>query len=1288
MKRKGRTKFFIVWLLVAALTLPPFTGVAEANYEAGGGKVEDSGVTTADQSDYGIAIGANSVSGTSVVGNHSIAIGYAAKVGVRIGSHRVNYGLSIGNYTAVNADYGVAFGNYATANGISSNAIGERATASGLESIAFGKMAITSGDQGIAMGSGATAEGLRSSAIGTGAGASAEDSIAMGSGAKAEGDRSYAFGTGAKAGAFAEDSIAMGSGATAEQRRSSAFGKDAKASGIDSIAMGTRATAEGIVSAAFGYEANASEDQSIAIGTRATAEGDRSSAFGLGAKASKYGSIAMGSDATAEGYSSSAIGTGAKASGTDSIAFGSGAIAHANNNVIAIGTNAEAEGNDSISIGYYAKTSAEGSIAVGSNASTFGMLGTAVGNGANAYEWGTALGNSSNASSNATAVGYHAKTDSNGTALGYYTEAYLDSTALGYQAQAPRMYGVALGARSYSDRGITTSGIYVPSGAVAGNVTKTVIGAEYGGGYGVVSIGDPYGHNTNGGDAFTRQLIGLAAGVEDTDAVNVAQLKALDSITVRYTSADAKNEIILGNGGNTASINKLTAKNLDGKVENKDYAATTGQVYNVGDSAAKKLGSTFSLGTDGTVNGTFSFNGVSGIATVQDALTAVDNIAVKYYDSGKTSVALGNAGTPVKLTNVVSGDSGLDAVNFSQLTETNKMVDTVSGDLGNLKDAVKDISDNLGGFAVTYDDEHRTQISLGEKDTPVALKNVLAGTEDLDAVNYAQLKTVSADVEDNANRITTLDGIAVKYEGTDKKSIRLGEPGTTVKLTNVADGAIKEGSTEAVTGGQLFKTNSNIETLSKDVSLNTKDIAEIKGNIGTVSGDMGLLAGRVTTNENKITSHDQQLTDLEGDMSNIKSAITYTPDNNSIRFGEEGTPVRLTNVADGVTSNDAVNVKQLTDVSEELNTKIEELSIGVDEGSVRYGEGVKNKLSFMDVGNSVKIYNVAEGEIKADSTDAVNGGQLFQIYEKYDKLGNSIADRLGGTYDETTGEFDILHPQGPSTGNTASDSSSTTGNTGSTGGTQTFADGDPTLNATLQKMWDAIDSKTMTAGDNITVEGDKISVSKNPEFESIKVGNINIREEGINMGGNTITGLANGGIYQGSSDAVTGDQLWNAYRRIDTIDERVQVVGAHAAALSALHPVPYNPYEPTTFSAGFGIYRNEQSVAVGVFHYVRENVLVNAGFSLNSDGDTMGRAGISFAIGKSGRKQPSMIKDVASMQQQMVAMQQMLVELKEENEKNKETILELKEENKENKETIDRNEKTITELKKALEKKK
>ena len=144
-------------------------------------------------------------------------------------------------------------------------------------------------------------------------------------------------------------------------------------------------------------------------------------------------------------------------------------------------------------------------------------------------------------------------------------------------------------------------------------------------------------------------------------------------------------------------------------------------------------------------------------------------------------------------------------------------------------------------------------------------------------------------------------------------------------------------------------------------------------------------------------------------------------------------------------------------------------------------------------------------------------------------------------------------------------------------------------------------------GKNISIAPDantgvyKVGVVDNPEFASVKAGNVLIGGNGIEMGGTRITGLADGRVYRGSSDAVTGGQLWDAYRRMDKIDERAKMIGAHAAALSALHPVPYNPYEPTTLSAGFGAYRGEYSAAVGVFHYVRENLLVNTGLALNTD---------------------------------------------------------------------------------------
>ena len=274
---------------------------------------------------------------------------------------------------------------------------------------------------------------------------------------------------------------------------------------------------------------------------------------------------------------------------------------------------------------------------------------------------------------------------------------------------------------------------------------------------------------------------------------------------------------------------------------------------------------------------------------------------------------------------------------------------------------------------------------------------------------------------------------------------------------------------------------------------------------------------------------------------------------------------------------------------------------------------------------------------------------------------------MGGAYDQNTGKITITYPSGPTPpANSAAAPSGPAAN-------EAIPSADPTLNETLQKMWDSIQANSVTAGDNISVEGGKVSVVKNPEFESVRVGAVDITREGIDMGGKKITGLADGGIYNGSRDAVNGGQLWNAYNRIEELDNDIRVAGAHAAALSAMHPIAYNPYEPTTISAGYGYYRSEQSFAVGVFHYIRENVLVNAGMAFNSDGDTMGRAGVSFALGRSGRKQPSMIKDVNEMQKQMAAMQEMLMQLKEENEKNKE-------ENRQNREII-------KELKEALKEK-
>ena len=269
-----------------------------------------------------------------------------------------------------------------------------------------------------------------------------------------------------------------------------------------------------------------------------------------------------------------------------------------------------------------------------------------------------------------------------------------------------------------------------------------------------------------------------------------------------------------------------------------------------------------------------------------------------------------------------------------------------------------------------------------------------------------------------------------------------------------------------------------------------------------------------------------------------------------------------------------------------------------------------------------KITGLAEGEITAGSTDAVTGGQLYG-------LGESVIDALGGSSKFVDGKITA----GIEVGGTAY--------------------------ASVQEALNAVNTGGGTAAANAVQYDDdsKTSVTLNKSGDAVK-----------------LTNIADGSIAPGSTDAVTGGQLWNAYKRMDDLNESINIVGAHAAALSGLHPIQYNPYEPTTLSAAIGTYRDEYAVAVGVFHYVRSNVLFNLGASICSDGDVMGRAGISLAVGKGGRKKPELARDMVGMQQQMIAMQAMLEELKEENAKNKETIK--------------KNEETIKELKEALGKKK
>ena len=447
------------------------------------------------------------------------------------------------------------------------------------------------------------------------------------------------------------------------------------------------------------------------------------------------------------------------------------------------------------------------------------------------------------------------------------------------------------------------------------------------------------------------------------------------------------------------------------------------------------------------------------------------------------------------------------------------------------------------------------------------------------------------------------NSVAIGYNSvaSEAYTVSVGGNGTTRRIVNVAEGTA---DTDAATVGQLASLGSAVARIVG---------ADIGYDGGSFSGAIYIGGTAYTTIERALSALYEGTAGSTGGA--VGEKIVIDPNNGEVTTIARGGNIQITQDDNKFTIG-VIESPTFSAVNAD-NAKI---------GGITVGSGGIN----MD---DKKITGLAEGDITANSTDAVTGGQLYTTNENIktvsDSLGESVSKALGGKSAFADGKVTA----GIEVGGTIYDS--------------------------VQEALNAVNTGGGTAAANAVQYDDdsKTSVTLNKSGDAVK-----------------LTNIADGSIAPGSTDAVTGGQLWNAYKRMDDLNESINIVGAHAAALSGLHPIQYNPYEPTTLSAAIGTYRDEYAVAVGVFHYVRSNVLFNLGASICSDGDVMGRAGVSLAVGKGGRKKPELARDMVGMQQQMIAMQAMLEELKEENAKNKETIK--------------KNEETIKELKEALGKKK
>ena len=481
--------------------------------------------------------------------------------GTKMYSNLTN-GLAIGNESQSNSNQSIAIGYRAIANSQYADpaqpavAIGAGAHATGRGGVSLGLIA-NSSVRGTAIGSATQATGFGAFAGGTYAQAINGGDVAIGGAssdrfddyAVASGGYSVAIGTGAKADGGA--GVSIGYKTNAKTSNSLAIGSESVATGEGGIAVGRKNTSTGASSTVLGILSTANATSATAVGMQTTATGENSLAVGHKSSASGKNGVAVGTNGTTAVLGGVAVGQAAKSNKFNSVAMGMNVTADGDNSV-ALGGNASANSDGTIAIGSYGSTPTKATgnkaLAIGSATTANGLESIAIGSRVNSTsQHSIAIGTGSNASA-------------------------VKSVAIGPDSRASVDGGVALGRDSVADvAGGTANKGYNPNtnrtdvySGLNGNVLTSTTGA--------VSIGN--------GSTVTRQLTGLAAGIRDTDAVNVAQLKSVNlafSGNVNTGNVNIANSTLGLKGDNTYITTAANGQNLTISGKTQNINVTNGQ---------------------------------------------------------------------------------------------------------------------------------------------------------------------------------------------------------------------------------------------------------------------------------------------------------------------------------------------------------------------------------------------------------------------------------------------------------------------------------------------------------------------------------------------------------------------------------------------------------------------------------------------------------------------------------------------------------------------------------------
>lgn len=502
------------------------------------------------------------------------------------------------------------------------------------------------------------------------------------------------------------------------------------------------------------------------------------------------------------------------------------------------------------------------------------------------------------------------------------------------------------------------------------------------------------------------------------------------------------------------------------------------------------------------------------------------------------------------------------------------------------------------------------------------------------------------DVAGNPLTAVTKDGVKIT-DGPSMTKDGIDEAGN--KITDVQDGNVAKDSKDAVNGGQLHNAVESLK--SKGFGLEAEDGQSVKkplgetidlkddGNIKT-SVDNGAIKmalndkitlGQDPAKQVKIDGPEGTVTAGNGDkevkLDGAAETITAGKGDNQVKIdGNNGSVT-----ANTVKAGDVVVGKQTSDGKED-----------------NFVTGLDNKT--WDPENPVAVPGRAatEDQLKAVNDDFNNKARTGRVFQ---------GDQPGDSGKVVRGLGDTMNLTGGADVNRLADNNI---------GVVKNAAGDG-YNIKLAKDLKGLESVTTTdaAGNTTVMNGNGITIKNNGG------GSVSLTSSGLNNGGNKITNVAPGEISSTSTDAVNGSQLNRVANSMNNVVKEVRQVGALSSALSALKPMAYDPYEPTQIMAGYGNYRGDSALVLGVAYYKNESMMLHAGVAwAGSNSHMMANAGVTWKVGNRDGEAETADRYRKGPISSTYAMQRELAAMKAENQGLKGEVADLKAENEQMKANI------------------